>query len=234
MRVVIAILPAVLIMMTRDWASAADPAAGAAAPSPIHLACIGDSITQGVGTDPKHSYPALLQDLLGSGYTVGNFGVGGTTLSTLGNFPYVHQGAWQQARDFHPRIAVIMLGTNDTKPGNVEHADTMKDDLEAMVRTLQALDSKPLVLVCLPCFIEDPGAYGIDEGRLTARIIPAIHRAADELKLTLIDIQAVTRDAATKDPILIPDRVHPNGDGYAIIAKTIQDAVVAASATLPK
>ena len=43
----------------------------------IRVACVGDSITAGYGlSDPgTQSYPAQLQALLGSGYSVGNFGV---------------------------------------------------------------------------------------------------------------------------------------------------------------
>ena len=41
----------------------------------IRVACVGDSITEGT------EYPGNLWMLLGTNYTVGNFGVGGTTLT---------------------------------------------------------------------------------------------------------------------------------------------------------
>ena len=45
----------------------------------IKVACIGDSITYGHGIKnwPKNNYPAILQQLLGDGYHVQNFGVSG-------------------------------------------------------------------------------------------------------------------------------------------------------------
>src|SRR5690606_38894849 len=48
----------------------------------IKVACVGDSITAGLGiADPgTQSYPAQLQALLGSGYTVQNYGDSGRTL----------------------------------------------------------------------------------------------------------------------------------------------------------
>ena len=42
---------------------------------PLRVACIGDSITEGSG------YPDNLRMLLGTNYTVGNFGVSGSTVS---------------------------------------------------------------------------------------------------------------------------------------------------------
>ena len=202
------------------------PLAAAADAAVIRVACIGDSITAGAGADAAHSYPTQVQALLGAGYKVGNFGVSGTTLSSLDGDAYIKQGAWKAAQDFKPDIALIMLGTNDSKPQVAVHAATMKADLEAMVKTLQAADPKPQVVICLPCFVVDPGNYGIDEQRLMTTIMPEIQNAVNDLKLPVVDIQAVTMDAATKDPGLLPDRVHPNADGYAIIAKAVQQEVL--------
>ena len=59
-----------------------------AAEEPIKVACIGDSITQGVGADRGKSYPDQLQALLGEKYKVGNFGVSARTLLQKGDNPY--------------------------------------------------------------------------------------------------------------------------------------------------
>ena len=80
------------------------------APHPIRVACVGDSITQGSG------YPNKLQTLLGSNFTVRNFGVSGSTVSLNSIKPYMKQTAFRKAEDFDPQIVVIMLGTNDANP----------------------------------------------------------------------------------------------------------------------
>ncbi|MFM9148318.1 MAG: sialate O-acetylesterase, partial [Verrucomicrobiota bacterium] len=46
----------------------------ARAAQPVKIACVGDSITPGVGAQRGRSYPSQLQELLGDGYLVGNFG----------------------------------------------------------------------------------------------------------------------------------------------------------------
>ena len=58
----------------------------------IRVACIGDSITAGVGA-AGGSYPTQLGKRLGSKWEVRNFGVSGSTLLNRGDNPYQRQGA---------------------------------------------------------------------------------------------------------------------------------------------
>lgn len=61
------------------------------AAQPVRVACVGNSITYGTGiADREHfSYPVQLQQMLGNGYVVGNFGKPGATLLYKGHRPYV-------------------------------------------------------------------------------------------------------------------------------------------------
>ena len=52
----------------------------AATPLKIRVACVGDSITQGVFVDQSVRWTTVLQSNLGPRYDVGNYGVIGTTL----------------------------------------------------------------------------------------------------------------------------------------------------------
>ena len=54
------------------------------------VACIGDSITKGLGLKKENkTYPQQLQELLGSNFNVQNFGFSGATLLSKGHKPYV-------------------------------------------------------------------------------------------------------------------------------------------------
>ena len=113
----------------------ATPLGGASAPTgPRRVACIGDSITAGVGSSGRNgSYPALLQGILGAGYAVSNLGASGTKLqrpqnaslassSPTAGLPRV-PSYWRspQFRAFTQSswdTVVIMLGTNDAGEDN--------------------------------------------------------------------------------------------------------------------
>ena len=58
------------------------------------VACVGDSITNGT------YYPFDLWMLLGSNYTVGNFGVGGTTASLNSFSPYMNTSSISKCKGF--------------------------------------------------------------------------------------------------------------------------------------
>ena len=59
---------------------------------PTHVACVGDSITAGVGSSASNrTYPAVLQTMLGAGVQVRNFGNSGSTMLSVGDKPYQNQ-----------------------------------------------------------------------------------------------------------------------------------------------
>ena len=57
--------------------------------NPVRVACVGNSITEGIAmsTASFDSYPAQLTRYLGEGYDVRNFGKSGRTLLKKGDFP---------------------------------------------------------------------------------------------------------------------------------------------------
>ncbi len=182
--------------------------------APVRLACIGDSITQGAGATKGMSYPAQLQNLLGDGWEVGNFGVSGRTLMRSGDFPYWKEAAYQQSLAYNPDVVVIMLGTNDTKPQNWIHKDQFENDYRGLVRTFQQLKSKPRIFLCRAVPVPAPGNFGINEAGIQEQI-PIVDRLALELKAGIIDMHA----ALAGNPALLPDRVHPNTEGAGEMAK---------------
>jgi lysophospholipase L1-like esterase len=191
----------------------------AAYKEPIRVACVGDSITQGAGAERGKSYPSQLQALLGDKWKVGNFGVSGRTLLRKGDHPYWNEKAFQDAQAFKPNVVVIMLGTNDTKPQNWAHKDEFFTDYKDLVKTFQALESKPRVYVCRPCPVPGTGNFGINEANLQIEI-PLIDKLAAEEKLGVIDMHAPLESK----PELLPDRVHPNTAGAGVMAETTYEA----------
>lgn len=189
------------------------------AAEPIRVACVGDSITAGLGAEKGKSYPSQLQALLGDGYKVGNFGVSGRTLLSKGDKPYIKEKAYQDALAMKPDIVIIMLGTNDTKPQNWKFEKEFEADYRALVQSFKRLDSKPTIYLCRPSPGPDkPG--NIYEGHLK-KLRPRIDRLASSLGCKVIDMNA----ALAGKPGMLADTVHPNAAGAAELAKAAAKAI---------
>ena len=184
----------------------------------IRVACLGNSITVGVGDhrDDPDTYPAQLDVLLGEGYNVQNFGVSGRTLLKHGDHPIWNEISFTELLNFKPDIITICLGTNDSKPWNWAYKDEFVPDYSAMIDTLRALDSNPEVYACLPTpsFSDQ---YDIRDSIITADIIPMIRQAAEQKGVEIIDFNTPLMDQGA----LFPDGIHPDKDGWWEMAKII-------------
>lgn len=196
-------------------------------PSPekgaVKVACIGDSITDGhmIFVNYRYGYPALLQQALGNDYIVKNFGVSGRCVLKKSDNPYTNEVAWKEAREFNPDIAVIKLGTNDSKPQNWKFKDEFKNDLQSIIDELNALESHPKIYLCLPAHAyENP--YRINPEIIQNEIIPMIKEVAQADGLEIIDLNSVVEDKS----LLQPDYVHPNNSGVAKMAEAVSKVIM--------
>lgn len=184
----------------------------------LRVACIGNSITDGMGIDMSevYGYPAVLQRLLGKNYNVKNFGVSARTLMNKGDLPYMKEQAWADAQAFLPNIVVIKLGTNDSKDYNWIHGADYGADLQKMVDTLRALPSKPQIYVCSP--IPAARIWGISDSVIVNGEIPAIKRVVKKNKLAYIDLHTEFKPT---EGLMQRDGIHPTDKGAAQLAKII-------------
>lgn len=185
----------------------------------VRIACVGDSITQGVGTPQAadksfpESYPARLGQLLGAGYEVGNWGTGGRTLIRRAD-----RLAYGRALASDPSVVVICVGTNDSKPYCWDRfAEDFVPDYERMVREFQARPSRPRVILCLPPPVFAGGRWGIRESVLANEIRPRVRQVAASTGAEVLDLATPFRNR----PELFPDRVHPSPEGAARIAALV-------------
>jgi len=200
-----------VLMAMAVWASAAEP---------VRVACVGDSITAGVGASKGNAYPDQLGRMLGEGYTVKNFGVSGSTLLNHGDKPYQKQGAFKKALEFQPNIVVIKLGTNDTKPQNWKFKDEFVADYKDLMSQFAKLPSKPRFFLCRPAPVPGKGNFGINEAGVLEEV-PMLDKIAAEEKAVVVDIYGALKD----HPEMLPDRVHPNTAGMTVLAKTVYKAL---------
>lgn len=222
------LLAATLLFVLCPFLHAVEPAG-----KPIRVACVGDSITFGATADDPatQSYPARLQELLGEGYAVKNFGVGGYALLRK-----VDHSVWktlESVKAFEPQVVVVMLGTNDTRFW--EHNADFEADYHALIDELTALRTGPKVVICTPIDIL-PEVEGLAQERaerlkglrvhlaeLCERIPRIVKDASDKApehssrNLVLVPLAGMFQDK----PELLPDGVHPKAEGYRMIAERL-------------
>jgi lysophospholipase L1-like esterase len=182
----------------------------------IRVACVGDSITGGT------QYPADLWMLLGSAnYTVGNFGVGGSTAALDSWNPYINSSAFQEAKEFQPNIVIIMLGTNDANPLIRPNNGSFVNDYIKLVEEFQALSSNPKIYLVKPPPIFSNGTTPSAE-YFRDNIIPTIEQAANQTNLPIIDVYSALANYSK----FFHDGVHPDEQGAILIADEIYKAII--------
>jgi lysophospholipase L1-like esterase len=131
----------------------------------IRVACVGDSITFGMGVNGResNSYPVQLNRMLGDKWEVQNFGVSARTLLNKGDYPYQKEAAFQNALNFNPNVVVILLGANDSKPLNWKFKDEFVPDYKELIGKFKALAGHPQIFICRPTPVPGNGNWGINE-----------------------------------------------------------------------
>ncbi len=180
---------------------------------PIRLACLGDSITFGVGAGAGQSWPDQLQRMLGDGWDVRNFGHSGASVAKGDKHSIWSQKEYANALLFHPDVAIILLGTNDTKPENWAGKAQFPKLYKDLVVSFAALSSKPRIFCGTPPHVAKKGNFGINEDGVLEQI-PLILQVAKDWNAGVINIHA-----ATMHDEWFKDSVHPSAEGAAAIAQ---------------
>lgn len=188
--------------------------------------CMGDSITYGKGVPEEKraeaSYPAVLGKLLGSRYEVVNYGASGRTLLDIPEKSYWATGYFDIVKLQQPDIIIVMLGSNDSRRERW-NAEKYKESYLALVRELQEIESAPDIYIMSPpeAFAGEDGKimYGIRNDIIHDEIRRIVREVAEETGVRMIDLYAVTED----HPEYFYDGVHPNQEGYAVMAQAIYE-----------
>lgn len=206
---------------------------GTSTQAAIKVACVGDSITQGVGaTDQaKTSYPPILQTLLGPDYEVRNFGSGGATLLDVeSNRSYMKRSVFAESVKFEPDIVLIMLGTNDSNTNNAPTyaaLDTFSNAYDTLIsKYTEGRKPAPKVFIGVIAWeaTKDAEKFGLQynggwyffQSIIQNRMAPMIRSYAWERGYSIVDVNALTLGHSEW---YSTDSVHPGDAGYAQIAK---------------
>lgn len=211
---------------------------------PLRIACIGDSITEGVGASnySNNSYPARLLSKAvkaGKDVVVSNYGNSGSKTMDFEGRHYNKSLAYILSMyETDADYILIGLGTNDARMTTYTYgyADRFYDDYTALLRGYGERPSTKVVYNTSAIFRRDkrdiatvsnihPMQRAISE-TLNAE---AIASGKDE-RYTFVDLYALTlEDFLTVDAegtfVNLNDSVHPNNAGYIVYADAIYDAL---------
>lgn len=200
----------------------------------IKVATIGDSITYGAGAasaemglDPQLTYPSQLADMLGSEVDLRNFGIAGRRLLD-GADCFENEPEYQASLDFKPDVVFIMLGTNDIKsaywvPNSADQQQRYKQAYEELIAAYRQANPDVKIFVMTSPYLYTT-VPEMDGAILAEEVIPLQRQVAEEQGCYLIDVFAAT----TGMPELFPDSIHPNAEGYELIAQLVYESVLAA------
>lgn len=184
---------------------------------PIIVACMGDSITDGVGTaNHIFSWPAQLQKRLGTGYYVVDCGHNGSTTEAI--FVY-SQG--KTALKLNADIFINALYTNDKKDvyGN-DNGEKFKDTYQSVMDKLKASSPDARMYVAIPpCgnTKDDFMPWWETKKKWTEELA-----AKPENNWPVIDFDYVLKDhrdeGVAQRGFYFIDVVHPSEKGYSFMA----------------
>ena len=175
------------------------------------IVAVGDSLTAGYGVDETEAYPALLEKRLlldGFFFKVINAGISGETSSgTLSRIEWV-------IRSLNPDIIILETGANDGLRG--VDPKVLEKNLDGIITIIQANG----IGILLAGMKMPPNLGPVH----TARFSKIYPRVANKHNIPLIPffLERVAGDARYN----LPDRMHPNPEGYRRILDTIYPYVL--------
>jgi lysophospholipase L1-like esterase len=174
-----------------------------AAPSPVRIGVVGDSLSSGGVDEALPSDPGAWTDYLRAPYEVaGGWAQPGATSSVMAD----------GLRPFSADVVVILAGTNDVMLG--VPAD---QTLQNILRIRGTADAPAVVLSAVP-----PSA---SFGDRAAALNTSLAALAKEQGWTFVDPWKDVRRGNGWVPGVSPDGIHPNLTGYAKAAGSIEQAV---------
>ena len=204
------------------------------------LAAFGDSITQALHiADPGTRWPHRLAQLLGA--RLDNRGRSGTVLQAspdASGQPRPGNGRQRYAADLlggeRADVIAILYGSNDARytaaPRSFSLGNFMRDYRDMLAGLFAAGYAADAIVVGSPPPLPDAGfAVGAADGfagqsraefQRYAEAVKSLARAAGTYYAPVNE----RLGAADLESLILPDHVHPNADGHAVIAATFAEA----------
>eukprot|EP00475_Leptophrys_vorax_P018018 TRINITY_DN2462_c0_g1_i1.p1 TRINITY_DN2462_c0_g1~~TRINITY_DN2462_c0_g1_i1.p1 ORF type:complete len:230 (+),score=61.22 TRINITY_DN2462_c0_g1_i1:34-723(+) len=187
----------------------------------IEVACVGDSITVGIGSSV--GYPTILQGLLGSDYVVKNYGASGATMMKDGDIPFWNTTQFHTLMASEPSIVVVMLGTNDARAVNWNvYRTEFQASYNQFILRLNALSSRPQLHLVIPPPVYKDGSMGVIQSVTNEQLPSLIDTISkdNDLNQVINVFEALGGMKLLHPEYFGSDGIHPNEAGYSVLAQT--------------
>jgi len=185
--------------------------------------CPATGITAGLylTNASTQSYPAQLQTLLGSGYTVINDGTPPDLAEATG---YSYWNSWAYTNSLNSQPNIVIIISAQRLPCRFTGSRNFNSDYLALISSYTNLATHPRVMICYttPMFpvLTNYGMY-FDPVFVETSWSQPFATIATQAGVQLIDNDTPLLNR----PDLFHDGVHPTVDGAAIVAQTVYNAI---------
>jgi len=196
-----------------------------AAEAVIEVACVGDSLTFGRSyTEEIYTYPGFLEEMLGSGYKLTNYGMGGTCVQEDLAYPYSSTRVYRASIKAEPDVLIIMLGSNDIWEPGWRDEETFYNYYTKLIDSYLQTENKPKIYLCtIPyIYMEQSNDVEMSYNEIGERYTNVIRRVAQEREYYIIEM----RQASLERPEWYgDDGLHFNKEGAYGVAQKVYDAI---------
>lgn len=194
------------------------------------VACIGDSLTEG-HIWAHESYTVYLEEIMPE-LDISNYGKNGASIT--GTNPniylkYMDDPKYDASLNSEADIAVIMLGTNDSKAWEMAEPSFRSWYKSLIESYMDANPDMKIILVTAPPTLEG-NKFNIPNDVIRDKICPIQREVAEELGVTLIDLreEMESREGGYEDLLRGDadyDGVHLSVEGAIFLAELVAQAI---------
>ncbi len=198
---------------------------------------LGDSITEGHGTTgPENTYHYLIKKKYNVKYAY-NHGIGGTriacqTIPSMVSRHDLYFGLRAEVMDRNADMVVVFGGTNDFGHGDAPFGDIDSEDTYTFCGAVNALISKlqrdfpeSKLVFMTPLHRLTENEPSTPDGKVLADYVEAIRVICEKRSVPVIDLFEIN-PLDPKDPVLVPDGLHPSDEGHKILAEVIGEELI--------
>ena len=204
----------------------------------ITINFLGDSITEGYGTTAQNKvFHQIIKEKFNMKHAY-NYGIGGTRIARQ-IVPSKENTIWDLTFELRSEIMdqnadaiVVFGGTNDYGHGDAPFGTLDSEDkhtfcgaVNSLIKTLKQNFPQAKLIFMTPIHRDDEAQPALPDSKILEDYVNAILTICKRHKVPVIDLFKINPLDPT-DKEVVPDGLHPNDKGHAIMAQVIAEELL--------